>query len=347
MKAYGLWMIHTLVKRAMEKHSTHRWRGHYAKSCASSRRKWQSFRSGHATEYASRRRVCWYLSFRHCPLTFAALANGFLQVPDSVRARLDKLERVELCVFLAAELEAFQKAHHDILASQPDSSCNKNDETPNWKCGAASIDHDSASVTASSPRQSSGLLILASTPDHSFPQNVFLVYACPRSPVLAEAELLLSLKSTGTEALLPLGARVPWLLIRIATPRMRLRHPCCWFLWDGGFCGLGQPVTQLLNHHLSTHTTRQQMQAMATQPVEMQTMPWCCFDLKKTTTRLHHPRNREFKAPREQPLEQNPARTLLRPWIPSPVLATALSIFFWSSAFHALALPRPRSPALC
>eukprot|EP00808_Paulinella_micropora_P010482 g21474.t1 len=56
------------------------------------------------------------------PLTFAALANGFLQVPDSVRARLDKLERVELCVFLAAELEAFQKAHHDILASQPDSS---------------------------------------------------------------------------------------------------------------------------------------------------------------------------------------------------------------------------------
>eukprot|EP00808_Paulinella_micropora_P002267 g45292.t1 len=52
------------------------------------------------------------------------------------------------------------------------------------KCGAASIDHDSASVTASSPRQSSGLLILASTPDHSFPQNVFLVYACPRSPVV-------------------------------------------------------------------------------------------------------------------------------------------------------------------
>eukprot|EP00808_Paulinella_micropora_P026529 g8800.t1 len=123
------------------------------------------------------------------PLTFAALANGFLQVPDSVRARLDKLERVELCVFLAADQIA---------------PCNKvkvlscwrqNDETPNWKCGAASIDHDSASVTASSPRQSSGLLILASTPDHSFPQNVFLVCACPRSPVVDNIQAILYMTS--------------------------------------------------------------------------------------------------------------------------------------------------------
>eukprot|EP00808_Paulinella_micropora_P026527 g8797.t1 len=79
---------------------------------------------GHAMATRQIRRGVFAGTFRSAiaPLTFAALANGFLQVPDSVRARLDKLERVELCVFLAAELEAFQKAHHDILASQPDSS---------------------------------------------------------------------------------------------------------------------------------------------------------------------------------------------------------------------------------
>eukprot|EP00808_Paulinella_micropora_P016319 g52667.t1 len=167
------------------------------------------------------------------PLTFAALANGFLQVPDSVRARLDKLERVELCVFLAAELEAFQKAHHDILASQPDSSLMMRHQTGRFSHVITMINMVSNRIN-SAARQ------------------------------LAEAELLLSLKSTGTEALLPLGARVPWLLIRIATPRMRLRASL--LLGSSGMAAFafGQPVTQLLNHHLSTHTTRQQMQAMAT-----------------------------------------------------------------------------------
>eukprot|EP00808_Paulinella_micropora_P028527 g38960.t1 len=117
--------------------------------------------------------------FAIAPLTFAALANGFLQVPDSVRARLDKLER---------QIAPCNKVK--VL------SCwRQNDETPNWKCGAASIDHDSASVTASSPRQSSGLLILASTPDHSFPQNVFLVCACPRSPVVDNIQAILYMTS--------------------------------------------------------------------------------------------------------------------------------------------------------
>eukprot|EP00808_Paulinella_micropora_P029718 g29721.t1 len=177
--------------------------------------------------------------------------------------------------------------------------CNKVKVLSCWRqCGAASIDHDSASVTASSPRQSSGLLILASTPDHSFPQNVFLFYACPRSPVLAEAELLLSLKSTGTEALLPLGARVPWLLIRIATPRMRLRASL--LLGSSGMAAFAVLASQSRNCSTTTYQRTQldnKCKLWQRQPVEMQTMPWCCFDLKKTTTRLHHPRNREFKAP--------------------------------------------------